>query len=391
MTDVYLLEPEPSAAWFPFSDCRPVCELRAGAWLIRERWEGIADGETRAVFGPAHLHAFVEDGVPAVGARRPVEGPALVGRADFAPAGSSTEFPRRASRLIHEGATVGWWVPAGTRWDGSHDDWPEVEIEGLLLRGAYDIVTALELLLAPDTADFTVEHGDPIPDRCTVIGDPADVVLLGATVEPGVVFDVRDGAVVVEQRAYVKSGTRFEGPVYVGPGSQIFGGQISHCSIGPRCKLRGEISSSTFVGYANKAHDGFVGHSVVGRWVNLGAGTTTSNLKNTYGKVRLQVGSDSLDTDRQYLGSLIGDHVKTAIGTMLGTGTALGAGANIFGDVRPAKYVRPFAWGGGDDQRMEAAGFLATAERVLARRDVAVTEPVRRMLEELYRHAAARP
>src|SRR6185436_4474196 len=225
----------------------------------------------------------------------------------------------------------------------------------------------------------------------TVIGDPADVVLLGAMVEPGVVFDVRKGAVVVEQRAYVKSGTRFEGPVYVGPGSEIFGGQIHNCSIGSRCKLRGEISSSVFVGFANKAHEGFVGHSVIGRWVNLGAGTTTSNLKNTYGKVRLQIGSDSLDTERQYLGSLIGDHVKTAIGTMLGTGTVIGAGANVFGDVRPPKYVRPFAWGGGNEQRMESAGFLATAQRVLARRDVTVTEPVRRMLEELYRHAAARP
>jgi len=205
------------------------------------------------------------------------------------------------------------------------------------------------------------------------------------------VFDVREGAVVIEQHAYVKSGTRFEGPVYVGPGSDVLGGQVRWCSIGPRCKVRGEISTSVFVGFANKAHEGFVGHSVIGRWVNLGAGSTTSNLKNTYGNVRLQVGGEaiggaSIETSRQYLGSLLGDHVKTAIGTMLGTGTVVGAGANVFGDVRPPRYVPPFAWGGADAERMDEEGFLVTAERVLARREVQFTEPVKQMLRTLYQH-----
>jgi UDP-N-acetylglucosamine diphosphorylase/glucosamine-1-phosphate N-acetyltransferase len=240
-----------------------------------------------------------------------------------------------------------------------------------------------------DAADFTVERGDPIPDGCTVIGDPADVVILGATVEPGVVFDVREGAVVIEQHAYVKSGTRLEGPVYVGPATEVFGGSIKWCSFGPRCKVRGELSTTVFLGFANKAHDGFVGHSVIGRWVNLGAGTTTSNLKNTYGKVRLSVQSQAIDSDRQYLGSLIGDHVKSAIGTMFGTGTVVGAGANVFGDVRPPKYVRPFAWGGADGNLLEEKGFLSTAERVMARRNVKFAEPVRAMLEAIYRRGAA--
>ena len=266
-----------------------------------------------------------------------------------------------------------------------------MELDGLLLRGAYDLVTALEHFLHADAADFTVERGDPVPDGCTVIGDPADVVLLGAAVEPGVVFDVRAGAVILEQGAYVRSESRLEGPLYVGPGTEIFGGPIRWCSIGPRCKVRGEMSSTVFVGFSNKAHDGFVGHSVVGRWVNLGAGTITSNLKNTYGKVRLQVGETAIETDRQYLGSLIGDHAKTAIGTLLGTGTVVGTGANVFGDVRPPKYVAPFAWGGGDGQRVEHSGFLATSERVFARRDVGMTEPVVRMLEGIYRHAIDRP
>ncbi|MBI4502958.1 MAG: hypothetical protein HY700_17575 [Gemmatimonadetes bacterium] len=390
MSDVYLLEPEPSAVWYPFGDCRPLSEMRAGAWLIRERWEAIGEGETRAVFAPAHLRDFVEDGVPPLVKQNEVNGPALIGRSDFAPAGTRPELPPGPARLIHEETAVGWWVPSGSKWNGNQEEWPGIELDGLLLRGAYDLVTALEHLLHADAVDFTVERGDELPDGCTVIGDPADVVLLGATVEPGVVFDVREGAVVVEQRAYVKSGTRFEGPVYIGPGTEVFGGPIRWSTIGPRCKVRGEISSTVFVGFANKAHDGFVGHSVIGRWVNLGAGTITSNLKNTYGKVRLQVGASSIDTDRQYLGSLIGDHAKTAIGTLLGTGTVVGAGANVFGEVRPPKYVRPFAWGGADEQRVEQEGFLSSAERVLARRNVSLSEPVRRMLEGLYRHAAGR-
>ena len=383
MTDVYLVEPEASSAWFPFADCRPVSELRAGAWLIRERWEAIADGETRAVFGPPHLHAFVEDGVPRIGPRQPVDGPALIGRSDFVPAGTRPALPDTAVRLVNEGETVGWSVPRGERWEGEHADWLPVELDGLVLHGTHDLVTALEHLLAPDTADFTVERGDAIPDGCTVIGDPADVVILGATVEPGVVFDVREGAVVLEQRVYVKSGTRLEGPVYAGAGTELLGGQIRWCAIGPRCKVRGEVSHTAFVGFANKAHEGFVGHSVIGRWVNLGAGTTTSNLKNTYGKVRLDVGKDAIETGRQYLGSLLGDHVKTAVGTMFGTGTVVGCAANVFGDVRPPKYVRPFAWGT-SGQLLEKSGFLATAERVLARRNVGLTDAVTQMLEALY-------
>jgi len=290
MTDLYLLDPAHGAEWFPFADSRPVCELRAGAWLIRERWEAVANGDTREVFAAPHLASFVEDGAPPVVARHAVKGPALIGCSHFAPAGVRPELGARPTRFTHEKATVGWWVPEGSEWSGDHGDWPAKELEGFLLRGAYDLVTALEHLLAPDVMDLTAERGDPLPDGCTVIGDPGDVIIAGATVEPGVTFDVRQGAVILEQRSYVRGGTRLDGPVYIGAGCEIVGGHIRATTAGPRCKLRGEISSSVFLGYANKVHDGFVGHSVIGRWANLGAGTITSNLKNTYGNIRLAVG-----------------------------------------------------------------------------------------------------
>ncbi len=388
MTDLYLLDPPAAAAWFPFADSRPVCELRAGAWLIRERWEAVANGDTREVFAAPHLHDFSEAGVPPVTGMHPVRGPAMIGRSDFAPAGVPPAFAGEPARLAHEGETVGWWIPAGAEWSGPDVAWTAVDIEGVALRGAYDLVTALELLLAADAADITAERGDPIPDGCTVIGDPTDVVLLGARVEPGVTFDVREGAVVVEQHAYVKGGTRFEGPVYVGPGTEVHGGQIRGSAFGPQCKVRGEISASVFLGFANKVHDGFVGHSVVGRWANLGAGTTTSNLKNTYGPVRLSVGREAIDTERPFLGSLIGDHAKVAIGTMLSTGTLIGTGANVFTEGRPPKFIPPFAWGGAGSERMERDGFIKIAQRVMERRKADFTEQVRVTLERIYDHAA---
>src|SRR5690349_16617682 len=124
MTDLYLVEPELSVAWSPFSDCRPISELRAGAWLIRERWEAIAQGETRLIFGPEHLRTFVEDGVPSVRAKQAVEGPALVGRSDFAPGGTRPEFDDKPMRFVNDGETVGWFVPRGKRWESDHADWP---------------------------------------------------------------------------------------------------------------------------------------------------------------------------------------------------------------------------------------------------------------------------
>ena len=389
MTDLVLLDPPAAAAWFPFADSRPICELRAGAWLIRERWEAIAGGETGAIFGSSHLGKFSENGVPPVRTISPVTGPTIIGRSDFAPSGTHPDLPDRPARLTNEGRTVGWSVPADASWDGAHNDGPEVEVEGVVLRGTFDLVTALEHLLAPDVADFTQEQGDPVPDGCVVIGDPAEVVILGAFVEPGVTFDVRQGAIVLEQQSYVKSGTRLEGPLYVGAGCEVLGGPISRCSLGPSSKIRGEMHSTVLLGYANKAHDGFVGHSVIGRWSNLGAGTITSNLKNTCGTVALEIDDERVETDRQFLGGIIGDHVKTAIGTLFGTGSAVGTGANVFGATHPPRYIPPFAWGSAGD-RTRRDGFLTTAERVLPRRNVAFTKAVRDMLGAIYDHSVTR-
>ncbi len=384
---LYLLDPEPTAQWAPFAGARPVCELRAGAHLIRERWEAFVGSEAAGIFALPHLAGFVEPGVPAVLPRRAVTGPAVIGSSTFAPQGLAPALPGSSFRLTAGGITVGWGVGPGVTWDGPQPHAAPIEVMGVVLHGVHSLIPALERLLPVDVRALLGDT-DPIPAGSIVLGDPAALALRDAAVEPGVVFDLRGGPVVLESGAEVRAGTRLEGPLWVGANAHVLGGPVRGSAIGPRTNVRGEVSNCVFLGYANKAHDGFVGHSVIGRWANLGAGTITSNLKNTYGRVRLDVAGTPLDTGLQFLGSLIGDHAKTAIGTLLATGTVIGTGANVFDAVRPPKYVPPFAWGATGSARLSRDGFLKIVERVLPRRDVVVDEATRALLGRIYDWAA---
>lgn len=387
MSSLYLLEPgDPGAAWAPFAGVRPIAELRAGVWRVRERWEAACQADATAILGD-HVEQFREADEPPVRPPGPVDGPAVVGASWFAPAGdriAGLDAPGAVRRLRHGDRTVGWIVPAGERWDGPHERGECVEVSGLFLRGAFDLITALERFLGEDCADLKAAPATGVPEGSLVLGDAANVVVMGAAVEPGVVFDVRQGTVVLEPGVEVRHGTRLEGPVFVGAHSKVLGGYIRASAFGPECRVHGEVAGSVFLGYANKSHDGFVGHSVVGPWVNLGALTTTSNLKNTYGPVRLEVAGVRIETGRQNLGTLFGDHAKTAIGTMLATGTVVSAGANVFGAPTPPKYVPPFAWGADGHGRLTADGFLRVAERVMTRRNVEMTPERRRSLERTF-------
>lgn len=380
---LYLLDPEPTPAWAPFAGARPLSELRAGAHLVRERWERFAGVRTREILALPHLEGFAEPGTPAVVARHPIAGPALIGSSTFAPSGAAPPLPDGACRLTAAGVTVGWGVPAGATWNGPQPGAAAIEISGCVLHGTYDLVRALDALLADDVRGMLGES-DPVPRGSTVLGDPAALAVRGAAVEPGVVFDTRTGPIVLEEGVEVRAGARLEGPLWIGPRARVRGGEIRGSAIGPVSVVHGELVSSVFLGYANKAHDGFVGHSVIGRWVNLGAGTITSNLKNTYGPVRLEAAGTAIETGMVNLGSLIGDHAKTAIGTLLGTGTVVGTGAQVFDGVRPPRYVAPFAWGGGSDARMTRDGFLSVAGRVLPRRSVALDPMTRTTFGRIY-------
>jgi len=179
----------------------------------------------------------------------------------------------------------------------------------------------------------------------------------------------------------VRAFTRLCGPAYIGRDSHLLGGSVECVSIGAVCRIRGEISSTVCLGYTNKQHDGHMGHAYLGRWVNLGAETTNSDLKNNYGPVRIWTPSGEQDSGEVKLGCLLGDHVKTGIGLLLNTGTVVGAGSNLYGAEMPPKFVPPFSWGTGEqlvEYRLDK--FLEVAERAMARRNVQISESTRTQL-----------
>ncbi|MEP7325375.1 MAG: putative sugar nucleotidyl transferase [Gemmatimonadota bacterium] len=387
---LYLLEPDsPGPAWEPFAGVRPVAELRAGVWRIRERWEAALRMDAAAIVGGTAT-GFLEGDEPPCQALGEIRGPGVVARSEFAPSGAAPEVTGETRRLTAQGKTVAWILPPGATWHRGDETGAAVNIEGLHLLGAYHLLTALEQFLPADCLDFTAGDRDPLPEGSIVIGDPGLVVLRGAVVEPGVVFDVRSGTVVLDAGVEVRHGTRLEGPLYAGEHTRLLGGFLRNSAFGPWCVVRGEVASSVFIGFANKGHDGFVGHSILGHWVNLGAGTTTSNLKNTYGEVRLGVGGSSIPTGRLNVGTLFGDHAKTAIGTMLPTGTVIGAGANVFGESQVPKYVPAFSWGSAGVERLDEEGFLKIAGRVMPRRQVEVTPERLASLRATYHRLAGK-
>jgi UDP-N-acetylglucosamine diphosphorylase/glucosamine-1-phosphate N-acetyltransferase len=187
-----------------------------------------------------------------------------------------------------------------------------------------------------------------IEEPVAVRGSKKDVYIApGVKVHPMVTIDAEHGPVYIDERAEIHSFTRIEGPCYIGTDSILLGAKCREGnSVGPFCRIGGEVEESIIHGYSNKYHDGFLGHSYVGEWVNLGALTTNSDLKNDYSSVSVMLdGRRAIDTDSTKVGSLIGDHTKTSIGTLLNTGSYLGAMAIIMatGKLLP-KHIPSFAW-----------------------------------------------
>ena len=169
----------------------------------------------------------------------------------------------------------------------------------------------------------------------------------GAVVHPMVVIDTENGPVYIDEGVQIQPFSRIEGPCYIGKNSILTGANCrAGNSIGPVCRIGGEVEGSIIHGYSNKYHDGFIGHSYIGEWVNLGALTTNSDLKNDYSTVSIMLdGQRSIDTGSTKVGSLIGDHAKTSIGTLLNTGSYIGAMAVIMATGKPLpKFIPSFGW-----------------------------------------------
>jgi UDP-N-acetylglucosamine diphosphorylase/glucosamine-1-phosphate N-acetyltransferase len=203
---------------------------------------------------------------------------------------------------------------------------PRRSAGGSLIAYPWDLVERNGEALGQDYSDWDAERERaPLPTGATIIG-PAEQVLIdpAARVEPLVVLDATKGPVLIDRRAVVQAFSRLEGPCYVGPDSHIMGAKLRGGSIGPQCRVGGEVEASILHGHANKAHDGFLGHSYVGEWVNLAAGTQVSDLRADYGTIGFRVGGRSIDSGLMKAGAYFGDHIKTSINALINTGTIAG-------------------------------------------------------------------
>lgn len=382
--------------WTPFAETRPVGELRYGAHLLRERVEA-ATGLRCAghLAGPDLVGWDETDAPPCLAPGDVPSGVARVYWSSRAVAVKVPPLPADTVATLHVGDTVvGWSVPAahaGPDADalldpGRHRPGVAVEVGAELLPWPWSLVEGAAARLGADLADLHAEGDDPGPlPGVHRLGTHGLALVGDAAVGPGVVLDLRAGPIRLEDGVRVDGPARLTGPLHLGPGSLVFGGSLSRVATGPVCKLRGEIADTVLLGYVNKAHYGYLGHALVGRWVNLGAGTTNSDLKNNYGNVRVELAHGRVDTELMKVGVFLGDHVKTGIGTLLTTGGVVGAGSNVFGGGPAApRYLPAFSWCGADGtERFRFDRFIAVAQAAMARRGKALTPGVESVLRRL--------
>lgn len=265
-----------------------------------------------------------------------------------------------------------------------------------LIRRLWDLIEEIRRALRYDAGPWASASDwrrvDPTSAGVHVLVPEQVFVAPEVTLRPGAILNASAGPIVIDRDSTVMEGAILRGPLYIGPRSTVKPrADLEGCSIGPGCKIGGEVQDTIFHAHANKGHEGFLGHSFVGKWCNLGAGTTVSNLRNDYGEVTLF--NEHLNTfeptDRQFLGVIMADHTKTGIQTMINTGSVFGVSCNLFGAGYQERYVPAFSWGGPgkglQSYRIEKA--LDVAERIMARRQLPMTIDERERLIALFRRA----
>lgn len=273
---------------------------------------------------------------------------------------------------------------------------PEILITDLL---SFIANTETNLVPNPSDNNNNDDFGYPIikhlqQSGVTIIGDEPVYLDPTAKVYPTVVLDAESGPIVIDSNAVIRPGVIISGPAYIGCNSQILDHALikANTAIGPVCKVAGEVGGTIFQGYANKAHDGHLGDSFIGEWVNIGAGTTNSNLLNTYGEITMQTHPHKHrhKTSMMYLGSIIGDHVKLAINTRLMTGTVIGTGSMIALSHPPHACIGAFDWITDTVHHMYRWDkFLEVAKIVMHRRNIKLTAVYQQRLHDLHNEVSA--
>ncbi|MFM9057814.1 MAG: putative sugar nucleotidyl transferase [Planctomycetaceae bacterium] len=378
----------------PLTLTRPTHDLRVGLLTIREKW--MTALHTPHASGPLRPHLA---GVfPAC---RPGRTETLWINARYLPSRALVAaLTRRATGHVrHEDDVVAAWATAEqTRaWLAAGGPQPRgsgrpVPGRGLhRLRFAWDVFLRAGTEIAADAASLGWKAGAGPGWSAAAHVDRPDQLFMhpSAVVEPGAILVAEEGPIVLDEGARVMAGALLRGPLAIGAhatvrmGARIYGATC----IGPHCKVGGEVANVVFHSYSNKAHEGYVGNSAFGQWVNLGADTTASNLKMTYGTVKLLDWPTGLEVDsgEQFIGTIMGDHCKTGINTMLNTGTVCGVSSIVVGAGFPARAIPSFKWvqpGAVVDYRLDKA--LVDMERMMARRGVPLTVAYRRMMEAVF-------
>ena len=364
----------------PLCDLRPTCDIRTGVRTTRERWEAALGTHTVGVQVPEYLAALCRETEPDIAVNAPMPGDILLvnGRCPLPPAGAADLQPGEAI-VDPSGAVVCMVI------DGAHAtrtpttpphthtlDTPSLLTRPWSFRDFRDAAIAADLHdLAPATS--------PIPDGVTLIGDHAVHIAPDATVAPTAVLDATHGRIYLGPCATVQPQAMLVGPCAIGAGSTVLAKALmkANTSIGPVCKVAGEVGGTIIQGYSNKGHDGHLGDAWLGEWVNLGAGTTNSNLLNTYGNISAAAtpGGEREPTGHTFLGCVLGDHVKAAICTRIMTGSIVHTGAMWAASAPITGCVRPFAWvTDAGEQSYRADKFIETARAVMGRRNLSLSE-----------------
>ncbi len=389
MRNIILFDDESREQMLPLSYTRPVAELRTGIFTIRERWEKLLKGKasyiTSDYLTPKFPMHFEDDNIVINGAIMPND--RLV---------RLIELLEPNEALMDDGSLIAARL--------NHH-----QFEYLLRDEAIEEITGIELadtpfihlsypwdlflyLRATIEYDFNLitkgRTSQTIPTHNQVIASDNIFVEEGAQLTCAI-LNAQSGPIYIGKNAQIMEGAVLRGPVTIGEGTIVkMGAKIyGPTTIGPGCKVGGEVKDSVIMGNSNKAHDGYLGNSIIGEWCNLGAGTNVSNLKNNYSKVRMwdYATRGMRDTDHIHLGLVMGDHSKAGIQTMFNTGTIVGVACNIFGDGFPPKFIPSFSWGGAaglNSHRLNEAA--DTAKKVMARRNIDFTPVDEKIFRKIY-------
>ncbi len=402
---LWITEGGDSRRLLPLTWLRPAYDLRCGILTLREKILRAYNPPEYALECRPYLAEYLAEGNPDAKVNQLPGGTVLAvnGRvlwnADLArriPLEGPDRYYRCGDQLVAarmSGDRLAALDPA-TSSSTEHSSAVETEeVEATIIEWPWDlvhhnagqIIADFPLVATPGAIEGLVMDGAHLVEKGNLCLAP------GSKVMPGVVLDATSGPIFIDRDATIMAGALIEGPVYVGHKSAIkMGAKIYEgTTIGEVCKVGGEVEESIFHSYSNKQHDGFVGHAYLGQWVNLGACTSNSDLKNDYGNVKVIVEGEMVDTGSMFVGATIGDHTKTGINTILNTGTVLGVGCNIFGADFPPKYIPSFSWGGaGGLQEYRLEKCLQVARRVMGRRQLDLTSAGEQVIRHVFEETA---